>query len=207
MCAPRFSMLTTNSTHAPRSPRKTNLRGLRPDFMDDLQRRWITQRLVNDEASTDDEMRVDFEKDGISAADAAFYVGQRNAALLDGLHFALALPVTDGYQAGAILESSWGYEQTNIDFYRIEKRKGDWVWLIPLHSRNMENDTANMRGTSEPGEPYTAGEYVSCIGDWNGKPILRKLAIDRDGKIHGLSIKHGWAHLWDGKPSHWTAYA
>lgn len=124
----------------------------------------------------------------------------------------------DGYQPGAILKSSWGYDQTNIDFFKIVKRTNDTVFLIPLQSRNVESNGPNMTGKSEPGEPYPVGEYVSCIGPWNGKPIRRKLArytesinnppsSGRAGKVYGCSIKHGWCSLWDGQPSNWTAYA
>jgi hypothetical protein len=120
----------------------------------------------------------------------------------------------DQYQPGAILESSWGYDQTNIDYFKIVKRTNDTVFLIPLQSRNIES--RDMRGTSEPGEPCLPGEYVSCVGPWNGKPIRRRLCRYKEsinnpphlvGKVFGLSIKHGWCSLWDGRPSHWTAYA
>jgi hypothetical protein len=121
---------------------------------------------------------------------------------------------TDQYQPGAILESSWGYDQTNIDFFKIVKRTNDTIFLLPLHSRNVES--GDMCGRSVPGEPYKEGEYVSCVGTWNGKPIRRRLARYKEsinnpphlvGKVFGCSIKHGWCNLWDGSPSHFTSYA
>jgi hypothetical protein len=110
----------------------------------------------------------------------------------------------DPYQPGAILESSWGYDQTNIDYFKIVKRAGDWLSLIPLNS--ITTESGDMRGRCRPGEPMQPGEYVSCVGTWNGKPIRRRLCR-RDGEACGLSIKHGCAHVWDGAESHWTAYA
>ena len=106
-------------------------------------------------------------------------------------------------------------EQFTDENFKIVKRTNDTVFLIPLKSKAVE-ETGYMRGTSQPGEPYSAGEYVSCIGNWNGKPIRRRLCRykqsinnppERVGTIAGLSIKHGWCDLWDGSPSHWTSYA
>jgi Peptidase M66 len=122
----------------------------------------------------------------------------------------------DGYQPGAILESSWGYDQTNVDYFQIVKRTNDTVFLIPLNSRNVESK--DMRGQCIPADPMQPGEYVSCVGTWNGKPIRRRLcrykesinnppSSGRIGQVFGCSIKHGWCRLWDGSPSHWTAYA
>jgi hypothetical protein len=60
--------------------------------MDDLTRRWIATTLVNDEASTDAELREHFEREGgLSPDEAAFYVSQRNEALRDTLHFQLRI--------------------------------------------------------------------------------------------------------------------
>jgi hypothetical protein len=112
-----------------------------------------------------------------------------------------------GYEAGAIIESSWGYDQTNIDFFQIAKRSGDWVSLIPLNSKTVDRSGPMMTSKVMPGEPMKPGDAVSCVSqNWNGKPIRRKLAF-RDGKCIGLSIKHGWANLWDGKPGNATHYA
>ena len=109
----------------------------------------------------------------------------------------------DKYQPGAILESSWGYDQTNIDYFKIIKRTNDTIFLIPLNS--VVTESGDMRGRCQPGTPMQTGEYVSCVGTWNGKPIRRRL-YRRDGEVTGCSIKHGWADLWEGTDSHWTAY-
>jgi hypothetical protein len=110
------------------------------------------------------------------------------------------------YEVGSIVDSSWGYDQTNVDFYRIEKRTGSTVWLIPLTCRRV--DGAGLTGTATPGDPKAVGEYE--IGSkgyrWNGKPIRRTLKY-RNGQPVGFSIKHGWASAWNGAPVNWTAYA
>ncbi len=122
----------------------------------------------------------------------------------------------DGYAVGAILDSSWGYDQTNIDFYRIERRKNDTVWLQPLASRSKESGPWGT-GTAMPGAPKQVNDFEPACPSckYDGKLIRRTLKRYTEksripqltGQIAGCSIKHGWASLWDGKPANWTDYA
>ncbi|KKM99528.1 hypothetical protein LCGC14_1146920 [marine sediment metagenome] len=99
------------------------------------------------------------------------------------------------YTEGKIISNSWGYEQTNIDFYKIIKRKGEFVTLQPLKSIEKSNGALTMTGTCIPGEP-----------DPKGKTIRRKVHY-RDGRESGLAIQsHGWASLWGGEPEHFSSY-
>jgi hypothetical protein len=51
---------------------------------------WIATTLINDEASSDDEMTEHFQREGeMTHAEAVFYVAQRNDALRDSLNFTL----------------------------------------------------------------------------------------------------------------------
>lgn len=107
--------------------------------------------------------------------------------------------VSENYEVGAILEYSWGYDQTNIDFFVIVKRtespKATWLTLLPI-KYGTNTETAWLQGNCTPGEVVTTA-----------KPIRRKLH-KWDGQEHGVAIRsYGWCSLWDGKPAHWTAYA
>jgi hypothetical protein len=122
----------------------------------------------------------------------------------------LAMP--DGYQAGAIISYCWGWEQTNYNFYRIEKRSGEWVTLIPLCStststRDMHTDEFP---TDTPKDPATSHDPA-----WRDRQkaiknptFRRKLAI-HDGKPSGFAIGSGlgWANLWNGSAGNATHYA
>jgi hypothetical protein len=100
------------------------------------------------------------------------------------------------YTEGKIITNMWGYEQTNIDFYKITKRVGDFVTLQPLKAKQVAYDGKAMTGSCLPGET-----------DGKGKIIRRKVHT-RDGKESGLAIeRYGWASLWDGMPEHFTSYA
>lgn len=120
----------------------------------------------------------------------------------------------DKYQVGAIIDSQWGWEQTNVDFYRIVKRTNATVWLEPLQSQAVENAESylgrqSMTGYSVPSDtPKQIGAFEVAMAScrYDGKPIRRRLAY-RDGKCIGLQIKHGWASLWDGDAVNWTDYA
>lgn len=96
---------------------------------------------------------------------------------------------TDALQAGAIVYDSWGWEQTNIDFYKIVKRSGASVWLQPLKSKKVE--TGFMSGNAEPTE------------ETDGEVFLRRI-----GK-YGVSINshRGTLILYDGKPKSCSWYA
>lgn len=107
--------------------------------------------------------------------------------------------VATEYEVGAILEYSWGYDQTNIDYFvivrRSESARGAWLTLVPLTTRDKQ-ETGFMTGDCLPG--------VIVQG---AKPFRRKLAID-NGREFGVAIRsYGWCGLWDGKPSRWSSYA
>ena len=91
---------------------------------------------------------------------------------------------------GAILYSSWGYEQTNIDFYMVVSRKNDFVILqeVGQHRTYDRDDTGN------------------CTPDVSKKinnPFRKK--INNYGGVNLNS--YSWCGLWDGKPKAWSSYA
>lgn len=86
-------------------------------------------------------------------------------------------------KVGDILVSSWGYDQTNIDFYKVVKKSESSVWLQKL-GKNYLEQTGWAHYTVVPtrekleipfARRYKSGDYVS---------------INR----------HKGAFLWDGKP-------
>jgi hypothetical protein len=98
------------------------------------------------------------------------------------------------YATGDIVSYSWGYEQTNIDFYKVIARKGDFCTLRKLKA-NCTHDAQTMTGTTTPKEEFA-----------DEKTIRRKVHR-RDGKESGFAIQsYGWASLWDGQPEHYSTY-
>jgi hypothetical protein len=99
---------------------------------------------------------------------------------------------TNTLTAGQILYSSWGYDQTNINFYQVHRATGKTAWVIPLPT--VKTEDGYMTGTAMPGE---ADETA---------PVIQR-------KIHrhrlGLSIRieeYEGASPWDGKPKRFSTY-
>src|SRR5579864_7737201 len=51
-------------------------------------------------------------------------------------------------KVGDIITNSWGYDQTNVDWYRITRTTGHFVWLKPIAANVVEDGF--MSGPSQP---------------------------------------------------------
>ena len=93
-------------------------------------------------------------------------------------------------QPGVVMYSTWGYEQTNVDFYIITGRKGDFITLQEIGKTITADDRYNDRGQCLPNPEAKIGE-----------PFKRKV------KFGGCSIKsYSWASIYDGRPISWSSY-
>ncbi len=100
-------------------------------------------------------------------------------------------------EPGTILSASGGYEQTNCDFYRVERITATgYLVLQPL--AKMECITGDMRGTVMPGEPLPV-------------PAIRRKPEFSNGSFIGCPIQRysfgAWAKVWSGYPKKVTHYA
>jgi len=97
---------------------------------------------------------------------------------------------------GSILVSSWGYEQTNIDFYEILERKGDFVTIQEIGSKRNYSTISG----------YEYNDRGSCIADISvkkGLPFRKK--ISNRASLNLESYKH--CGIWDKTPMSWSSYA
>jgi len=88
-------------------------------------------------------------------------------------------------EVGSILKSSWGYDQTNIDFYRVVKVANGWATIEPIGQTIFEN-TGWASETVVPTETAT------------GKTFRRKIQGGDWVKIASFS----GASVWNGEPQH-----
>lgn len=93
-------------------------------------------------------------------------------------------------EVGHILYSSWGYDQTNIDWYQVTKVVGkNTVEIRPI--AEVRHATGDMTGNCTP------------IADKFTGPAMRKRVSHGSVKI----ASYASAYVWDGRPKNWTAYA
>lgn len=93
---------------------------------------------------------------------------------------------------GTILVSSWGYDQTNVDFYQVIGYKGKANVLLKKLNKKSGGEIAFM------------SHYVMPIKDsFVSDEILNKKINSNYVKIHSSSI----AMLWDKKACYETYYA
>lgn len=92
---------------------------------------------------------------------------------------------------GAIFYSSWGYDQTNVDFYEVVGFKGKTLVLL-RELEQIKEPTGDMYGKTKP----RPGKYKS--GTFQRRCMAN----------HIISItKSQSAYIWDGKPQSYTSYA
>jgi hypothetical protein len=84
---------------------------------------------------------------------------------------------------GSIIYNSWGYDQTNIDFYQIVEVKAKSVILRAIASSYVKGSEGFMCANVKPIKDYFVGE-----------PILKKIvtSVNYSGNIsYHISAKHG----------------
>jgi hypothetical protein len=88
-------------------------------------------------------------------------------------------------KVGDVFVNTWGYEQTNADFYQVVGVTPKTV--IVREIENQERETGFMSGYAEP------------VKDGFKGPEQRKKPYEWSGRTY-LPAKHGSCELWDGRP-------
>jgi hypothetical protein len=95
------------------------------------------------------------------------------------------------YKVGEILYNSWGYDQTNIDFYEVVEVKGRSVMLRPVAGE-----------TTETG--FMCGHKTPRPGEFCGEPMRKMIQF---GTRPYLAMKYGGLYPYEGKPVGCSWYA
>jgi hypothetical protein len=96
------------------------------------------------------------------------------------------------FKVGDIITNSWGYDQTNVDWYRVARTSKSYVWLQPIAGRTEE--TGFMSGNSTP-HVETASENPE---QWGFKD-LKKPAEKHLASGDYISMKYGCGKKWNGE--------
>lgn len=98
-------------------------------------------------------------------------------------------------KANDILYSAWGYEQTNVNYYKVIKATKKTVLLQGIGSNYSRADDF-MCGTATP-DPE----------ELRGKPFRRKIGRTWRGELCVAIDNYENAYPWDGKPVRYSSYA
>lgn len=88
---------------------------------------------------------------------------------------------------GAIVYNSWGWEQTNIDYFEVTKATARFVTLRPLCS-TMTKTSGDMAGLFAPcpGQYLSETETRHSVSMYKGSPSIK--------------FRHGGGSVYDGTP-------
>jgi hypothetical protein len=92
---------------------------------------------------------------------------------------------------GQILVSSWGYDQTNVDFYQVTRVVGVRTVEVREIASEIVNG-ASMTGTCTP----KPDAFTSA-------PMVRRANSYNSVKVRSCAS----ASPWDGRPRYWSSYA
>ena len=107
-------------------------------------------------------------------------------------------------KVGTVFKASWGWEQTNVDFYEVTKIiSPTMVEVTPISAAKTE-------------EQWLAGKCVPVVGSFKGEPMKKKIT-GYNGKASFKASSCATAYQFDpigfenGKPVfqsvYWSAYA
>lgn len=94
---------------------------------------------------------------------------------------------------GDIYVTSWGYDQTNIDYYKVTNVKNKTVNLVSIGQKR--NYTGPMQGECVPDPSVT------------GNKIYTKRMIPNGDSVSFKMTSYSWAYKWNGKTNCFTEWA
>jgi len=118
---------------------------------------------------------------------------ERRKKAMDERKAARAAVVT-ALKVGDILYDSWGYDQTNVDFYQV----------VAVSATRKTVDIVEIPGRITEGSGSMAGVIVACPIEIPDKSKARKVRVS--GPV-SVIMKHRYPSKWDGRPKHCSWYA
>ena len=94
------------------------------------------------------------------------------------------------FVVGDIFYTSWGYDQTNLDFYQVISTPTSKTIILSRIAQKTSYE-GHMNGEAMPAKDKLVGDSFSkrvCVGDY-------------------VKIKGQYAHKWDGKPKFFSSWA
>ena len=120
------------------------------------------------------------------------------------------------YKEGDILHHSWGYDQTNCDFYQVVEVKKASVVLRKIGAKTVPGSEGFMCESLIPEKDafIIKGFQALTKDDRDITPenptITKKVSCylnDDDSLRYFIPVPYGWYDLWDGKKCYSSWYA
>jgi hypothetical protein len=111
----------------------------------------------------------------------------------------MKINATGKVKVGDIFVNSWGYDQTNIDYYQVIDKTKKGIKIRPISSEVKEDGF--MQGKSTP-----------KVNDFVGNDIMVKFPYEYSGdsclydNVY-INFEYGCGQLWSGKPERASWYA
>lgn len=135
-----------------------------------------------------------------TACVASFFDGQRKRQEMKADRKAERQDFITSLNVGDILDYTWGYDQTNAEFYQVVEVKPSRKQIImrEIASHLVKDDVPGgaMSGNRLP----IFGQFVSDA------PLLVKRIQPLDSGRECVRMEHGIASLWNGKPVYCSWY-
>jgi hypothetical protein len=118
----------------------------------------------------------------------------------------------DGPRVGDILVSTWGYDQTNVDFWWVFSLtpSAKSVRIRPLAQRVVDYSQGSERVVPvDPAEDRrTTDEATTSLIRWfDHRSWVNGRTVVEETWCVGVPVGHrNTAHRWDGRPVHQTAF-
>jgi hypothetical protein len=104
----------------------------------------------------------------------------------------------DAVKVGDIFEWSWGYDQTNLDYFQVVERRGRQVVVREIAQQTVPGSEGFMADRRLP----VPGQFL----EGTQAKTLTKLVQFSQGEPY-LAMEFGWCGLWDGDAHYCSWYA
>ena len=120
------------------------------------------------------------------------------------------------YKVGDILHHSWGYDQTNCDFYQVVEVKNASVVLRKIAHETVPGSEGFMSESVLPVKDAFIEKGTQALTKDDRhitpeNPTIKKRVcfyVEESGALrYYISVPYGWCSLWDGKPCYSSWYA
>ena len=106
-------------------------------------------------------------------------------------------------KVGDVFRCSWGYDQTNIDYYEVVAVRGKLVDIRPIAQQSEGTGWLQGKCVPSPGS-YIGDVITKRVQDCAGKPCLTITSFSSAFRETPVEIVPGLKVF---SESHWTAYA